>query len=247
MTVPSTNQVYEEGFKRVFSSVFHYWELFSDGRSSLEKLVSRDLAPWCTDFMRDTVDSPESRVTTFHVLNAPSAEDQMIWMEMYPDLMTWAKTDYMAQTGGEWFKELREFFQNPGVRGGLSQIMVEDTLPKHGNPTQSHLDGGTAVIQWTAFRGQVLSNTQILPGKVARLQTLLDLNGINAHARFFGMATCAGPDRDLAHLWLEFPDHETRSQFLAMQVEDPALAEWRRDFWSQIQGIEWDRLMRQIP
>lgn len=238
----STAQTYDSGFSRKFGTTAHYWSLHSDGQTNLIDVVTRDLAPWASDRLNTEAGCTDSQILSFCPLFPTQARQQLIWIEIYRDIVDWAKAERWAQRSPIWWGRLRGLFERPGVGSGQSQVMVDDTSAV---VERGPLVRPFEVLHWVTTKGAVMNNQAVLPAMAAQLSEILRKREVDAVVRFFGTTTSAGPERNLGHLWVELGTADDLARY-SRCAESEDYAAWKRAYFSAVEGVEKDQLLRRL-
>jgi hypothetical protein len=99
-------------------------------------------------------------------------------------------------------------------------------------------------VQWTAYRAPLQSALVALPRLAAELQESLERARLDARVHFFGMPTSSGPDRTLAHLWVESPDASAMAA--AVLHQERAMAPWQQNWFEAVEAVEWRHLLVKV-
>ena len=223
-------------FKRRFGPVLHYAWMHTDSADIENALREQVFEPGVRLFEKNG--APDGLFTAYRSLCHMGTQGAILWLERYPDLHAWARTETVAQTTPEWFASLRPLFLEHDLKFGRSQIMVEDST--HGASVYGPRAQGSGV-HWIAFRAPLAHNLLVLPQLAAELADEFARAGLEADVHCLGMPTSAAEDRNLGHLWVECKD--TASLVEAVLFQERAVASWRRRFLSSIESVAWRHLL----
>lgn len=226
-------QATSAGFRRAFRSVIHAAWLYGDGTKDPVEVIKA-----AADFGH-----AQAEVTGEYFIYRPivsaTGQESALWIETYPDLMSWARTETFAQTSPDWFGTLGPMFTEGGLSMGMSEVMIDDTLDA---PTARA--GNAPIVHWTTFRAPMPTNLMIVPELARELASALGAAGFRESAvHFLGMPTSAGPSRTKGHFWIQHPDCASALDAIAYQERSSDLREWRKMLRSQIESVESEFLI----
>ena len=221
------------GFRRAFQSVFHMAWVHSDGTNDALEMMRH-----ASQFAKNEAGS-DATFSVYRPVLSPDHMQSLLWVEQFPDLMSWAQVETAAQTSPEFFSMIGPIVAKGGLTMGNSEIMVDDTLGSHATQQSD-----APFVQWTRIRGPLSNMVTHMPRLADELQATLHEEGfIDVRVRFLGMPTSAGPNRNTGHVWIEYKDDATAMAAISFQECASGLNAWRSSLRNLVDTFEHRQLL----
>ena len=234
-----------DGFRRRFGEVYQYQWCYGDGSVDLVEHISGFTTAGATlarQLGMDEFKIDEGGFRLFRPLVHTQNVDTLVLLERYADIRVWAAGEYEAQTSPLWMKAVLDDQHNEHTWLGEGHIMADDAL----TPPKV-LDADRLAIDWVTYEPTKLSALVEFPQLVQELTDAVASAGFDATTvRYFGMNTTAGPNLNLAHLWLEHTSPGVLGEVLAWRQSSPELADWRHRVSAAGGAVRSHHLLAQV-
>jgi len=215
-----------DGFARRFGEVYQHQWIYGDGSIDLVAEIGKIAAAGielAEQLGMQDLNIDEGGFRMFRPMNPENGMDTLVLLERYDNLQVWAAAECAAQTSTLWMKAILDNQSNEHTWLGEGSHMLDDALD-----APRDISSDRIAVDWVCYNPTKQAALVDFPLLVRELSAVLHESGFDETAvRYFGMTTAAGPDLNLAHIWLEHSSAAVMGEVLAWRQSAPELRDWR--------------------